>query len=111
MFGHVYYSGHAITDAQQLAGFFPEADITSQKDWIDKKREDQLAVPLRLHQASFPSSWPENIVNYDNNLPVITYNCGNATPERLEQILRYYKGYAVIVLLGTCRGLRTAPRG
>ena len=111
MFGHVHYSGHEIVDDQKLAAFFPREAIEEQREWIKKKRDTTTSVMDNLRNASYPSSWPEDIVDFRNNLPVITYNCGHATGERLEQILRYYKGYAVIALLGTRRGIRTAPRG
>ena len=76
MVGHVYDSGHEIDDDQKLAAFFPREAIEETREWLRQKREATTSVMDNLRNASYPTEWPEDIVDCTNNLPVLSYNCG-----------------------------------
>ena len=67
----------------------------------------------RPKQRAVDTNWPESLPKptTDGDMTSVPCNPCCATDSRLEEILRYYSHIKVIVLVGTSRGIRTAPRG
>ena len=109
--GHVFYKGNEVRTMRELVELFEATEIENQRTFLDCRAQQRLDVDKQIQNASFPTRWPETPIEFRKNLAITMYNPSFTTPDRLEQILRFFRDQSIVVLNATSKGMRTAPRG
>ena len=82
--GHVFYKGKVVRTMRELVELFEATEIENQRAFLDLRAQQRLAVDQQIHNASFPTRWPETPIEFRKNIAITMYNPCFTTPDKTD---------------------------